>query len=151
MSEILRRKTNFVLKSRCSLKKKKKRSSPKFGLLFLAVPHHHLSKFPDFAQIFHIAAQKTMVLPKYFLLTARKILILPKFSKLEGAIAPPAPPAGTAMVAVSIKLRVTEGNRNTVAFPLQQRKKSFPTRCLFEVFFCIFAWPSLHKTHFESK
>ena len=79
-------------------KKKKKRSSPKFGLLFLAVPHHHLSKFPDFSQIFHIAAQKTMVLPKYFLLTARKILILPKSSKLGGAIAPPAPPAGTAMV-----------------------------------------------------
>ena len=78
-------------------KKKKKRSSPKFGLLFLAVPHHHLSKFPDFAQIFHIAARKTMVLPKYFLLTARKILILPKSSKLGGAIAPPAPPAGTAM------------------------------------------------------
>ena len=97
LSEILRRKTNFVLKSRCSLKKKKKRSSPKFGLLFLAVPHHHLSKFPDFAQIFHIAARKTMVLPKYFLLTARKILILPKSSKLGGAIAPPAPPAGTAM------------------------------------------------------
>ena len=81
-----------------SKKKKKKRSSPKFGLLFLAVPHHHLSKFPDFAQIFHIAARKTMVLPKYFLLTARKILILPKSSKLGGAIAPPAPPAGTAMV-----------------------------------------------------
>ena len=80
-----------------SKKKKKKRSSPKFGLLFLAVPHHHLSKFPDFAQIFHIAARKTMVLPKYFLLTARKILILPKSSKLGGAIAPPAPPAGTAM------------------------------------------------------
>ena len=78
-------------------KKKKKRSSPKFGLLFLAVPHHHLSKFPDFAQIFHIAARKTRVLPKYFLLTARKILILPKSSKLGGAIAPPAPPAGTAM------------------------------------------------------
>ena len=77
--------------------KKKKRSSPKFGLLFLAVPHHHLSKFPDFAQIFHIAARKTMVLPKYFLLTARKILIFPKSSKLGGAIAPPAPPAGTAM------------------------------------------------------
>ena len=38
-----------------------------------------------------------MVLPKYFLLTARKILILPKSSKLGGAIAPPAPPAGTAM------------------------------------------------------
>ena len=67
-----------------SKKKKKKRSSPKFGLLFLAVPHHHLSKFPDFAQIFHIAA--------------RKILILPKSSKLGGAIAPPAPPAGTAMI-----------------------------------------------------
>ena len=81
-----------------SKKKKKKRSSPKFGLLFLAVPHHHLSKFPDFAQIFHIAAGKTMVLPKYFLLTARKILILPKSSKLGGAIAPPAPPAGTAML-----------------------------------------------------
>ena len=80
-----------------SKKKKKKRSSPKFGLLFLAVPHHHLSKFPDFAQIFHIAARKTMVLPKYFLLTARKILILPKSSKLGGAIAPPAPPEGTAM------------------------------------------------------
>ena len=76
------------------ISKKKKRSSPKFGLLFLAVPHHHLSKFPDFAQIFHIAARKTMVLPKYFLLTARKILILPKSSKLGGAIAPP---AGTAM------------------------------------------------------
>ena len=126
MSEILRRKTNFVPKSRCSpkkkkkkrsslklsllifhfrpkikvfSKKKKKRSSPKFGLLFLTVPHHHLSKFPDFAQIFHIAARKTMVLPKYFLLTARKILILPKSSKLGGAIAPPAPPAGTAMCA----------------------------------------------------
>ena len=65
-----------------SKKKKKKRSSPKFGLLFLAVPHHHLSKFPDFAQIFHIPARKTMVLPKYFLLTAQKILILPKSSKL---------------------------------------------------------------------
>ena len=92
----------FVPKSRCSLKKKK-RSSPKFGLLFLAVPHHHLSKFPDFAQIFHIAARKTMVLPKYFLLTARKILILPKSSKLGGAIAPPAPPAGTAMCGVNRK------------------------------------------------
>ena len=84
-------------------KKKKKRSSPKFGLLFLAVPHHHLSKFPDFAQIFHIAARKTMVLPKYFLLTAQKILILPKSSKLGGAIAPPAPPAGTAMT-ISLRL-----------------------------------------------
>ena len=73
-------------------KKKKKRSSPKFVLLFLAVPHHHLSKFPDFAQIFPIAARKTMVLPKYFLLTARKILILPKSSKLGGAIAPPCTP-----------------------------------------------------------
>ena len=69
-------------------KKKKKRSSPKFGLLFFAVPHRHLSKFPDFAQIFRIAARKIMVLPKYFLLTARKILILPKSSKLGGAIAP---------------------------------------------------------------
>ena len=95
-------------------KKKKKRSSLKFSLpIFdfrpkikvfskkkkkvLAVPHH-LSKFPDFAQFFHIAARKTMVLPKYFLLTARKILILPKSSKLGGAIAPPAPPAGTAMI-----------------------------------------------------
>ena len=93
-------KTNFVLKSWWSLKKK--RSSPKFGLLFLAVPHHHLSKFPDFAQIFHIAARKTMVLPKYFLLTARKILILPKSSKLGGAIAPPASPAGTAMLTVVV-------------------------------------------------
>ena len=83
-------------------KKKKKRSSPKFGLLFLAVPHHHLSKFPDFAQIFHIAARKTMILPKYFLLTARKILILPKSSKLGGAIAIPAPPAGTAMTVIQV-------------------------------------------------
>ena len=82
LSEILRRKTNFVPKSRCSLKKKK-RSSPKFGLLFFAVPHRHLSKFPHFAQIFRIAA--------------RKILILPKSSKLGGAIPLPAPPAGTAM------------------------------------------------------
>ena len=92
-------------------KKKKKRSSPKFGLLFLAVPHHHLSKFPDFAQTFHIAARKTMVLPKYFLLTARKILILPKSSKLGGAIAPPAPPAGTAMTTVTdgASLRVKFG------------------------------------------
>ena len=87
-------------------KKKKKRSSPKFGLLFLAVPHHHLSKFPDFAQIFHITARKTMVLPKYFLLTARKILILPKSSKLGGAIAPPAPPAGTAMLIMITHLSV---------------------------------------------
>ena len=85
-----------------SKKKKKKRSSPKFGLLFLAVPHHHLSKFPDFAQIFHIAARKTMILPKYFLLTARKILILPKSSKLGGAIAIPAPPAGTAMTVIQV-------------------------------------------------
>ena len=38
-----------------------------------------------------------MVLPKYFLLTARKTLILPKSWKLGGAIAPPAPPAGTGM------------------------------------------------------
>ena len=60
LSEILRRKTNFVLKSRCSLKKKK------FELLFFAVHHRHLSKFPDFAQIFRIAARKIMVLPKYF-------------------------------------------------------------------------------------
>ena len=72
------------------ISKKKKRSSPKFGLLFFAVPHRHLSKFLDFAQIFHIAAQKIMVLPKYFL-TARKILILPKSSKLGGQL-PPAPP-----------------------------------------------------------
>ena len=72
-------------------KKKKKRSLPKFGLLFLAVPHHHLSK-----SLPKSYARKTMVLPKYFLLTARKILILPKSSKL--AIAPPAPPAGTAMI-----------------------------------------------------
>ena len=79
------------------ISKKKKRSSPKFGLLFFAVPHRHLSKFPDFSQIFRIASRKIMVLPKYFLLTARKILILPKSSKLGGAIAPPAPPAGTAM------------------------------------------------------
>ena len=56
LSEILRRKTNFVL----------------------AVDHRHLPKFPDFAQIFYIAARKIMDLPKYFLLTARKILILPK-------------------------------------------------------------------------
>ena len=91
-------KTNFRPKIKVFSKKKKKRSSPKFGLLFLAVPHHHLSKFPDFAQIFHIAARKTIVLPKYFLLTARKILILPKSSKLGGAIAPPAPPEGTAML-----------------------------------------------------
>ena len=59
-------------------KKKKKRSSPKFELLFFAVHHRHLSKFPNFAQIFRIAARKIMVLPKYFLLTARKTLILPK-------------------------------------------------------------------------
>ena len=44
-----------------------------------------------------------MVLPKYFLLTARKILILPKSSKLGGAIAPPAPPAGTAMGTVELQ------------------------------------------------
>ena len=80
-----------------SKKKKKKRSSPKFELLFFAIHHRHLSKFPDFAQIFRIAARKIMVLPKYFLLTARKTLILPKSYKLGGAIAPPAPPAGTAM------------------------------------------------------
>ena len=60
------------------ISKKKKRSSPKFELLFFAIHHHHLSKFPDFAQIFRIAARKIMVLPKYFLLTARKTLILPK-------------------------------------------------------------------------
>ena len=54
-------------------------------------------------------------------------------------------------VAVSIKLGVTEDDRNTVALPLQQRKKLFLIRCLLEVPFCIFAWPSLHKTHFESK
>ena len=46
-----------------------------------------------------------MVLPKYFLLTARKILILPKSSKLGGAIAPPAPPAGTAMGAAYFELQ----------------------------------------------
>ena len=86
------------------ISKKKKRSSPKFGLLFFAVPHRHLSKFLDFAQIFRIAARKIMVLPKYFLLTARKILILPKSSKLGGAIAPPAPPAGTAMP-TTVKLK----------------------------------------------
>ena len=40
--------------------------------------------------------------------------------------------------AVSIKLRVTEGDQNTVAFPLQQRKISFPTRCLLEVSFLYF-------------
>ena len=73
------------------ISKKKKRSSPKFGLLFFAVPHRHLSKFLDFAQIFRIAARKIMVLPKYFLLTARKILILPKSSKLGGQL-PPLPP-----------------------------------------------------------
>ena len=71
-----------------SKKKKKKRSSPKFGLLFFAVPHRHLSKFLDFAQIFRITARKIMVLPKYFLLTARKILILPKSSKLGGQLPP---------------------------------------------------------------
>ena len=74
-----------------SKKKKKKRSSPKFELLFFAVPHRHLSKFPDFAQIFRIAARKIIVLPKYFLLTARKILILPKSSKLGGQL-PSLPP-----------------------------------------------------------
>ena len=60
------------------ISKKKKRSSPKFELLFFAIHHRHLPKFPDFAQIFRIAARKIMVLPKYFLLTGRKTLILPK-------------------------------------------------------------------------
>ena len=44
-------------------------------------------------------------------------------------------------IAVSIKLRVTEDDRNTVALPLQQKKKSFSICCLLEVSFCIFAWP----------
>ena len=43
-----------------------------------------------------------MILPKYFLLTARKILIFPKSSKLGGAIAIPAPPAGTAMTVIQV-------------------------------------------------
>ena len=43
-----------------------------------------------------------MILPKHFLLTARKILILPKSSKLGGAIAIPAPPAGTAMTVIQV-------------------------------------------------
>ena len=103
-------------------KKKKKRSSPKFGLLFLAVPHHHLSKFPDFAQIFHIAARKTMVLPKYFLLTARKILILPKSSKLGGAIAPPAPPAGTAMLRDDAKPVIQQPRH--IAYALRPKLKA---------------------------
>ena len=60
------------------ISKKKKRSSPKFELFFFAIHHRHLLKFPDFAQIFRIAARKIMFLPKYFLLTARKTLILPK-------------------------------------------------------------------------
>ena len=52
-----------------------------------------------------------MVLPKYFLLTARKILILPKSSKLGGAIAPPAPPAGTAMrTAIKIETALNKVN-----------------------------------------
>ena len=92
--------------------KKKKRSSPKFGLLFFAVPHRHLSKFPDFAQIFRIAARKIMVLPKYFLLTARKILILPKSSKLGEAIALPAPPADTAMLSTVKKRWLTDMPEN---------------------------------------
>ena len=43
-------------------------------------------------------------------------------------------------VAVLIKLPVTEDYRNAAALPLQQRKKSFPIRCLLEVSFCIFVW-----------
>ena len=110
LSEILRRKTNFCPKIMV-ISKKKKRSSPKFGLLFFAVPHRHLSKFLDFAQIFRIAARKIMVLPKYFLLTARKILILPKSSKLGGGNCPPAPPAGTAMI------KTTKTTNNVLSLP----------------------------------
>ena len=104
---------NFRPKINCSLKKKK-RSSPKFGLLFLAVPHHHLSKFPDFAQIFHIAA---MVLPKYFpkyfLLNygfaqifcshCPKNLNFAQIFETWGGNCPPAPPAGTAMLRTVFK------------------------------------------------
>ena len=52
-------------------------------------------------------------------------------------------------VVVLIKLYVTEDDRNIVAFSLQQREKLFPIPRLLELF-CIFAGPSVHKTHFES-
>ena len=43
---------NFRPKIKVFSKKKKKRSSPKFGNYFFAVDHRHLPKFSDFAQIF---------------------------------------------------------------------------------------------------
>ena len=79
---------NFRPKINCSLKKKK-RSSPKFGLLFLAVPHHHLSKFPDFAQIFCSHCPKNLNFAQIF--------------ETWGGNCPPAPPAGTAMLRTVFK------------------------------------------------
>ena len=69
-----------------------------------------------------------MVLPKYFLLTARKILILPKSSKLGGAIAPPAPPAGTAMAAGIDYLKMAEEQQSNL--DLQNLKQNNTTSLL---------------------
>ena len=41
--------------------------------LIFAVDQCQCPETPDFAQIFHIAARKIMLLPKYVLVTARKI------------------------------------------------------------------------------
>ena len=51
-------------------------------------------------------------------------------------------------VAVSIKLRVTEDDQNTVALLLQQKKKSFSIRCLLEVSFLYFRLP-FHALNIE--
>ena len=68
-----------------------------------------------------------MVLPKYFLLTARKILILPKSSKLGGAIAPPAPPAGTAMLVVEPTIYVNNATELQRIGRLFEVKQSLTT------------------------
>ena len=78
-----------------------------------------------------------MVLPKYFLLTARKILILPKSSKLGGAIAPPAPPAGTAM---SITVLPVQPYRKLSLGPRIHNVALFDLPCIFPSTFLRQTW-----------
>ena len=78
----------FVLKARCSLKKKK--SSPKFGNYFLQLIIVTALKFLTLPKFFISLPEKFWFCPNIFLSLPKKFQFCPNLKNL-GAISPPAP------------------------------------------------------------
>ena len=120
LSEILRRRSNFVLKSWCSIKQKKGRHLESVSYFSIFVPKSKCSlkkkrsspKFGNyFLQLTIVAALKFLILPKFFISLPKKFWFCPNIflsltEKFEfstnfgnlGAQLPPCPPPGTAIV-----------------------------------------------------